>query len=158
MSEEDDFLERHADAIEIALLKKRLEETYAQVDLCKIQFPHSGEWIRTLDAHGKVTLSYPPNKGYDDAKDEALRMLDDDQWKLSLWEAKHHWQTRRLYLLYFTVTIAGFVAINSTWMRFLISVAFLIVLHGYLWFYGYRFEISVTRIRSHIRSRFQNKI
>lgn len=157
MNEEEDFLERHGDAIENALLKKRLEELYAQADLQKICFPHSGEWIREVGPDGMVKLSYPPNKGYDEAKDETLRMLDNDKWQLSLWEARHHRYTRRLHLLFFAVTIVGFVGINSAWMRFLISVAFLIVLQGYLSFYGYRIEVPIARIRSYIRSRFQSK-
>jgi hypothetical protein len=132
MSEEEDFLERHGDAIENALLKKRLEELYAQADLQKICFPHSGEWVREVTPDGMLKLSYPPNKGYDDVKDEALRILDDDQWQFSLWEAKLHTRWLRLHLLYFSTAIVGFVAINNAWVRFLIIVVTLIVLWGYL--------------------------
>ena len=162
MTEEEDFLERHADAIENALLKKQIEELHAKIDIQQMlttmkPFPHSGEWIRETTPDGMLKLSYPPDRGYEDDKDEALRMLDNDQWTLSLWEAKHHFQNRRLAILYFTIAIVGFCAIHSTWMRFLMSVGMLIVLHGYLWSYGYRIEVPIARLRSHIRSRFQNK-
>jgi hypothetical protein len=63
VSEEEDFLERHGDAIENALLKKQIEELYAKMDvddaLRKIRFPHSGEWIRETLPDGTVKLHNP---------------------------------------------------------------------------------------------------
>lgn len=151
--EVDDFLERHVDAIENALLKKQLEEAYAKIDIQQMlttmkPFPHSGEWVRTVDANGQLKLSYPP--GYDDAKDEALRMLDDDQWKLSLWESRHHRQTRWLYLATIATLVFGFVAIPSTWHRGIIAIGTIVVLHSYLR-YGNPSKNPLARLRGYFR-------
>jgi hypothetical protein len=158
--EVEDFLERHADAIENALLKKQLEEAYAKIDIQEMlttmkPLPHSGEWIRTVDADGQLKLSYPP--GYDDAKDEALRMLDDDRWEFSMWEAKLHFKTRRMALFYFSISIFGLVAINSMWMRFLISVGMLVVLQSYLR-YGNPIKNPLARLRGYFRRGVQGQV
>jgi Ca2+/Na+ antiporter len=93
----------------------------------------------------------------DDAKDEALRMLDDDEWQLSLWEFKQHRTQRTLFILFFGMTVVGLVVIPSLWHRLLMVLTLLFVLYGYLWTYGYRIEIPIARLRSHIRSRLQTK-
>jgi hypothetical protein len=94
---------------------------------------------------------------YDDAKDEALRMLDDERWRMSLWEAKQHFQNRLLALLYMSVSVVGFCAVNAAWPRFLISIGLLVVLHGYLWSYGYRIKVPIARIRNLLRRGLQDK-
>jgi hypothetical protein len=64
MTEEEDFMERHGDAIENALLKKKIEELYAKIDIqdmltTMLPFPHSGEWVREIGPDGELKLSYP---------------------------------------------------------------------------------------------------
>lgn len=153
MNDADDFLERHGDAIENAMLKKRVEELEGRTKLMKIRLPHSGEWVRTVGADGKVTLSYPPGYGYDDAKDEVERMLDEDRWKFSLWEASQHRKTRWLFLWCLSLFVIGFAVIQSTWQRTIIATGSIVVLHSYLRLYGNGIKNPIARLRSYLRGR-----
>jgi hypothetical protein len=67
---------------------------------------------------------------YDDAKEEVLRMLDDDRWHLSIWLAKEHRKTRWLFLACTCTFVIGFVAIHETWPRVMLGT----ITHLRTWF------------------------
>jgi hypothetical protein len=89
---------------------------------------------------------------YDDAKEEVLRMLDDDRWHLSIWLAKEHRKTRWLFLACTCTFVIGFVAIHETWPRVMLGSGFITVLYSYLWLYeNRRFRSTITHLRTWFR-------
>jgi hypothetical protein len=89
---------------------------------------------------------------YDDTKDEVERMLDDNRWSFSVWEAAHYRKTRWLYLATIATLVFGFVAIQSIWQRIIISIGSTFVLHSYLK-YGNGIKNPIARLRSYLRGR-----
>jgi hypothetical protein len=69
----------------------------------------------------------------DEAKDEALRLLDEDRWAYSVWDARVRRFLRKLCIAYLLLSLVGMFTIAKTWPhRLCISVASSLVLFTYV--------------------------
>lgn len=88
---------------------------------------------------------------YDDAKAEALRMLDDDRWRFSIWEAAQYRKTRWLFFAYTCQFVIGFVIVDAAWPRLMLGTGMIVVLFAYLRFYGNGNKNPIARLRGLLR-------